>query len=948
MFKNLKLFSILLFFSFLSISAWGQYGPQFDNPGFENWTTRQEQSASEPVHWHSGGTATGTWSSMMPNTLEQSGHYRPGSSGSKSARLVPGSVIGVTANGSLTNGRINAGSMSPSGSSNYNYTQRSQNAFNTPITQVPDSLTVWVCFRSQSTTDKAYVKAVIHGDADYQIIANGTESPSNMHVATANMLFTRTAPASGSYTWRRLSIPFVNNGPCTDVRYILFVATTNETPGSGSTNDDLFLDDVLLVYNPTLSMGQLSSTSFAPGDAITIPFTLSGTMSPDNLNASANQVIAQLSDANGSFNNPTELGRVTTNTSGSISAQIPNVSGGQYTVRVISTNYPMIGQNPQQITIASPSYTISVSANPNAGGTVTGGGEYTSGQSCTVTATANTGYTFTNWTENGNVVSSNASYTFNVTGNRSLVANFTLNTYSITATADPTDGGTVNGAGTYDHGASCTLTATTNTGYTFVNWTKNGTQVSTNASYTFTVTESAAYVAHFQLQSYTITATADPSDGGSVSGAGTYDHGASCTLTATTNTGYTFVNWTKNGTQVSTNANYSFTVTESAAYVAHFQLQSYTITATADPSDGGSVSGAGTYNHGASCTLTATVNEGYTFVNWTKNGTQVSTDPSYSFTVTETAAYVAHFSLNSYTVSVTANPTNGGTVTGGGAYTYGQNCTVHATAATGYTFINWTENGSQVSSQADYTFTVEGDRNLVANFSSQSYIITATADPTEGGVVTGSGGYDYGDACTLTATANPGYTFVNWTKDGVQVSTNSTYSFTVTESATYVAHFSINNYEISVTADPIVGGMVSGGGTYTYGQRCTITASANENYEFVNWTLNGNVVSTEATYTFTVRESQAYVANFLFIDNVEESTSSCQIFPNPFTTVVSVTTEKAAQSVSVYDLYGRLMLKQTVSDTQFELDMSGLSAGAYLLQIDYGNSRSAHRIVKAK
>ena len=656
MFKNLKLFSILLFFSFLSISAWGQYGPQFDNPGFENWTTRQEQSASEPVHWHSGGTATGTWSSMMPNTLEQSGHPRPGSSGSKSARLVPQSVFGVTANGSLTNGRINAGSMTPSGSSNYNYTQRSQNAFNTPITQVPDSLTVWVCFRSQSTTDKGYVKAVIHGDADYQIIANGTESPSNMHVATANMLFTRTAPASGSYTWRRLSIPFVNNGPCTDVRYILFVATTNETPGSGSTNDDLFLDDVLLIYNPSLSMGQLSSTSFAPGDALTIPFTLSGTMSPDNLNASANQVIAQLSDANGSFNNPTELGRVTTNTSGSISAQIPNVANGQYSIRVISTNYPMIGQNPQQITIASPSYTISVSANPSDGGTVTGGGEYTSGQSCTVTATANTGYTFTNWTENGNVVSSNASYTFNVTGNRSLVANFTLNTYSITATADPTNGGTVSGAGTYDHGASCTLTATANTGYTFVNWTKNGTQVSTN----------------------------------------------------------------------------------------------------------------------------------------------------------------------------------------------------------------------------------------------------------------------------------------------------TTYSFTVTESATYVAHFSINSYVISVMAEPVVGGTVSGGGTYTYGQRCTITATANENYEFVNWTLNGNEVSTDASYTFTVRESQAYMANFLFIDNVEESIASCQIYPNPFTTVVSVTTEKAVQNVSVYDLYGRLMLKQTVSDTQFELDMSGLTAGAYLLQIDYGDSRSVHRIMKAE
>ena len=251
----LKKSCILFTISMLGTTLFGQYGPQFDNRGFENWTTRETESANEPVHWHSGGTATGTWSSMMPNSVEQSSQTRPGSSGSKSVRLVPSSVFGITANGTVTNGRINAGSMTPSGSSNYNYTQRSQNLYNTPITQLPDSLTVWVCFRSQSTSHKAQVKAVVHGDADYQVIADGTESPSNMHVASADQRFTRTSTNGGAYNWTRLSIPFVNNGPCTDVRYILFMSTTNETPGTGSTNDDLFLDDVLLVYNPTLSMG---------------------------------------------------------------------------------------------------------------------------------------------------------------------------------------------------------------------------------------------------------------------------------------------------------------------------------------------------------------------------------------------------------------------------------------------------------------------------------------------------------------------------------------------------------------------------------------------------------------------------------------------------------------------------------------------------------------------
>lgn len=69
--------------------------------------------------------------------------------------------------------------------------------------------------------------------------------------------------------------------------------------------------------------------------------------------------------------------------------------------------------------------TVTVSASPANGGTVTGGGIYEQGFLCTVTALANKGFSFINWIEDGNVVSNNANYTFNVTGNRTLVANFT-------------------------------------------------------------------------------------------------------------------------------------------------------------------------------------------------------------------------------------------------------------------------------------------------------------------------------------------------------------------------------------------------------------------------------------------------------------------------------------------------------------------------------------------
>ncbi len=72
----------------------------------------------------------------------------------------------------------------------------------------------------------------------------------------------------------------------------------------------------------------------------------------------------------------------------------------------------------------TPFYLISVSSSPTEGGTVTGGGTYLNGEYCTLTATANDGYSFSYWTENGDIVSSNSSFSFVVESARTLVANF--------------------------------------------------------------------------------------------------------------------------------------------------------------------------------------------------------------------------------------------------------------------------------------------------------------------------------------------------------------------------------------------------------------------------------------------------------------------------------------------------------------------------------------------
>jgi hypothetical protein len=84
-------------------------------------------------------------------------------------------------------------------------------------------------------------------------------------------------------------------------------------------------------------------------------------------------------------------------------------------------------------------YVITVNAAPSAGGSVSGNGTFASGSSRTVTASANSGYTFSKWTESGNQVSTSASYTFTLSGNRSLVAVFSAATAS--AFAGAFDGG---------------------------------------------------------------------------------------------------------------------------------------------------------------------------------------------------------------------------------------------------------------------------------------------------------------------------------------------------------------------------------------------------------------------------------------------------------------------------------------------------------------------------
>lgn len=307
---------------------------------------------------------------------------------------------------------------------------------------------------------------------------------------------------------------------------------------------------------------------------------------------------------------------------------------------------PMAINHVWNFTTVTP-YVISLSSNPLAGGTTSGGGTFNSCASVTVIATPNAGYAFTNWTEGGTIVSTNANYTFTVSGNRTLVANFTLNTYNVSLSSNPSAGGSTNGAGTFNWGTSVSVTATPNVGYTFTNWTENGAAVSTNANYTFTISANRNLVANFTaIAQYVVTLSGNPIAGGTTTGGGTYYSGATVTVTASPNVGYSFTNWTENGNPVSTNANYSFVINANRTFVANFALippTQFSVSLSSNPALGGTTNGAGNYNSGSNVTVTATPAVGYVFNNWTESGNPVSANASYTFVILANRILVANF-----------------------------------------------------------------------------------------------------------------------------------------------------------------------------------------------------------------------------------------------------------------------------------------------------------------
>ena len=510
--------------------------------------------------------------------------------------------------------------------------------------------------------------------------------------------------------------------------------------------------------------------------------------------------------------------------------------------------------------------TYNVTVTANEGGTAEGGATVNHGESITVNATANEGYHFVGWLEGEEVVSMDEEYTFVVTANHNLVADFEINSYAVTAVPNDEAFGSVTGSDNYPHGATATLTAVSNEGYHFVKWMENGEDIiDASETYSFVVTEAHEnIVAVFEINTYTVTVTAN--EGGTAEGGATVNHGESITVNAAANEGYHFAGWLVNDEVVSTDAEYTFVVTSNLDLVADFEINSYVVTAVAEPVEGGTITGSDNYAHGTTATLVATENPGYSFDKWTDNGEDVTDAETYSFVVTENHEnIVAHFTHIEYNITVASNDEEYGTVAiSDGPYYYGETITLTATPTEGHVFMYWTKNGSMVTSE-DNTFVVDGDAEYVAVFGLEGYEVTVIVEPEEGGEVNVSAdAFEYGNTVTLTAIPTVGYDFIGWTINDEPYGDELTTSFTLTSATTVYAQFALHEYNITVDVNEATYGtaQIVTDAPYYYNDEVVVNAEANYGYHFENWTVNGEVVSTDAEYTFNVAGDCDLVANF--------------------------------------------------------------------------------------
>ncbi|MCD8041188.1 MAG: leucine-rich repeat protein [Clostridia bacterium] len=431
----------------------------------------------------------------------------------------------------------------------------------------------------------------------------------------------------------------------------------------------------------------------------------------------------------------------------------------------------------------------------------------------------------------------------------------------------------------YYNGSSLLKTVTAYTGYTFdadykpsiTGYTFNYWKTTSSGSTKYTATtlwDNLSLYASTTANTYTVTYDVNGGDELTETTATvTYDN--SYTLTVPTRTNYTFSGWYIGSTQL-TNSNgkslSAWNYTSDKTLTAKWTGNSYSVTLYRSDSSAGTVTGNGNHSYTSSVTITATTNNGYTWVGWyDENNELVTTELSYTFEMpAEDVVYTAKWTY--YTLTTAANDSEAGSVTeySEAKITVGNTVTITATTNSGYTWVGWyDENNELVTTELSYTFEMpEENVTYTAKWSK----VTVVANNSDYGTVTTlTDTYLPGDEVTITATTNSGYTWVGWYNGDTQLTTEFSYTFEMpAENVVYTAKWIETT--VTVTSSDTSIGTVSGLTTTNniLGNSVTVIATeVNLGYNFLGWYSDETKLTDEYEYTFTITEiGTDYVAKY--------------------------------------------------------------------------------------
>lgn len=231
--------------------------PQIPNGDFESWT-KYSSSNNAPDYWNSFQTAEGGYASMAKaKQIDKSSNVRPGSTGETSCVIWCRAVMGIPAQGNMTTGCINAGSMSAANIANYNFDKVSDETKSMKFTGRPDSIVFWTRFVPKKViadAPTAKFSAIIHDN--YQYIAYGLDSNDTEENKSHVVAKAVHQIEAKNGEWQRISVPFEYTENEVNAEYIMLNFSTNAIPGKGTAGDSLYVDDIEVIYNEPAPEGK--------------------------------------------------------------------------------------------------------------------------------------------------------------------------------------------------------------------------------------------------------------------------------------------------------------------------------------------------------------------------------------------------------------------------------------------------------------------------------------------------------------------------------------------------------------------------------------------------------------------------------------------------------------------------------------------------------------------